>query len=66
MFWKLTLLFNVLLYFIFWLIAQVAIEPAHNYFIQYAPTGYSLVLRKYSYFLKSLINLYTPAKLESL
>lgn len=39
---KITLAGNVLVLFMFWLVAQVAITPAHNLLVRYAETGADL------------------------
>ena len=40
--WKLTLCANALILGLFWLVAQVAITPAHNLLVRYAETGAAL------------------------
>ncbi len=37
--WRLTIVINVFIVFGFWLLGFIAISPAYNHFVQYAPTG---------------------------
>lgn len=39
---KIIVTVNVLVLFMFWLLAQVAVTPAHNLLVQYAETGVAL------------------------